>query len=118
MRKNSVVKGIPYFVAAMFLVAFFFSSSIYAADAPSKPSEEKKNPCAMKMVNINKASADEIATLPGIGDKTAKLIVEYRDKNGNFKKPEDIRKVKGVGAKLFEKIKGNITVEEEAASKK
>jgi len=116
MKKNSIVKGILYFVTASFLVTSIFSGSVYAADKPSKPAEEKK--AIDVMVNINKALAEEIATLPGIGDKTAKLIIEYRDKNGGFKKPEDIRKVKGVGKKLFEKIKGNITVEEETEKKK
>ena len=112
MRKNSIAKGILYFVAASFLVISILSGSIYAADEPSKPAGEKK------AVNINKASAEEIAKLHGIGEKTAKLIVEYREKNGGFKKPEDIRKVKGVGKKLFEKIKGNITVEDETEKKK
>ena len=112
MRKNSIAKGILYFVAASFLVISILSGSIYAADAPSKPAVERI------AVNINQASAEEIATLPGIGDKTAKLIIEYREKNGGFKKPEDIKKVKGVGKKLFEKIKGNITVEDETEKMK
>ncbi|MBI3815730.1 MAG: helix-hairpin-helix domain-containing protein [Nitrospinae bacterium] len=116
MRKTFMVKSILYFIVASFLVTSIFSGSVYAADKPSKPAEEKK--AVNIIVNINKASADEIATLPGIGDKTAKLIVEYRDKNGSFKKPEDIRKVKGVGEKLFEKIKGSITVGEETEKKK
>src|SRR3972149_1884885 len=116
MKKNSIVKGILYFVTASFLVTSIFSGSVYAADKPSKPAEEKK--AIDVMVNINKALAEEIATLPGIGDKTAKLIIEYRDKNGGFKKPEDIKKVKGVGKKLFEKIKGNITVEDETEKMK
>lgn len=116
MRKNSAVKGILYFVAASFLVTSILSGSIYAIDKPSKQAEEKK--AVNIIVNINKASAEEIATLPGIGEKTAKLIVDYRDKNGSFKKPEDIRKVKGVGEKLFEKIKESITVGEETEKKK
>ncbi len=113
MKKNSIVKGILCFAAASFLAASILSGSVYAAN---KPAEEKK--AVNIMVNINKASADEMAALPGIGEKTAKLIIEYRNKNGSFKKPEDIRKVKGVGEKLFEKIKGNITVGEETEKKK
>ena len=116
MKKNSIVKGILYFVTASFLAASILSGPVYASDKSSKPAEEKKT--VNIIVNINKAAAEEIAKLPGIGEKTAKLIVEYREKNGGFKKPEDIRKVKGVGKKLFEKIKGNITVEEETEKQK
>lgn len=114
MRKISAVK-IALCLAFTSLAIFIFSA-VYAADKPSKAQEEKK--AVNVIVNINKASVDEIATLPGIGEKTAKLIIEYRDKNGSFKKIEDIRKVKGVGEKLFEKIKGNITVEDETGQKK
>ncbi len=41
-------------------------------------------------IDINKASAEELVQLKGIGPKIAERIVEYRDKNGPFKKPEDI----------------------------
>lgn len=62
-------------------------------------------------VNINKASAQEIAdSLKGIGMAKAKAIVEYRKKNGKFKKPEDIVKVKGVGPGIFAKIKKDVKV--------
>lgn len=50
-------------------------------------------------VNINQASAEEIATLlKGIGLKKAQAIVEYRQQNGDFKTKEDLSLVKGIGA--------------------
>lgn len=62
-------------------------------------------------VNINTASASELSSgLDGIGDVIAKRIVEYREKNGNFKTIEDIKKVSGIGDKKFENIKNHITV--------
>ena len=62
------------------------------------------------VVNINTASATELEALPGIGAKTAARIVEYRQKNGPFKKAEDLMNVRGVGEKSFLKLKAQVTV--------
>ena len=61
-------------------------------------------------MNINTASVAELNGLPGIGTKTAALIVEYRQKNGPFKKIEELMNVKGIGEKSFLKLKPLITV--------
>lgn len=60
-------------------------------------------------VNINTATVDELKSLKGIGNAKAKAIVEYR-KDQNFTSIEDIKKVKGIGAKIFDGIKNDITV--------
>ena len=62
------------------------------------------------IVNINTASATDLEALPGIGAKTAARIVEYRQKNGPFKKIEELMNVRGVGEKNFLKLKPQITV--------
>lgn len=59
-------------------------------------------------VNINTAEADELATLPGIGMKTAQKIIEYRETNGRFNSIEEIMNVSGIGESKFEKIKNCI----------
>jgi len=61
-------------------------------------------------VNINTAPAAELETLPRIGPKVAQRIVDYRTKNGNFKKVEEIMKVQGIGEKVYDQIKDLITV--------
>jgi competence protein ComEA len=61
-------------------------------------------------ININTASATEMEALPGIGAKTAARIIEYRQKNGPFKKIEDLMNVRGIGEKNFLKLKTQITV--------
>ena len=61
-------------------------------------------------VNINTASPSELEALPGIGAKTAARIVEYRQKNGPFKKVEDLMNVRGIGEKNFLRLKPQITV--------
>ena len=68
-------------------------------------------------VNINTASIEELTTLKGIGKSKAEAIIEYR-KEHKFEKIEDIMKVKGIGKKLFEKIKDEISVEDEENKKK
>jgi competence protein ComEA len=66
-------------------------------------------------ININTASAKELDALPGIGAKTAALIVDYRQKNGPFKKVEELMNVRGVGEKSFLKLKPQLTVATAAA---
>ena len=61
-------------------------------------------------INLNTATAAQIATLPGIGPKTADLVVQYRTKNGPFKKIEEVMNVRGIGEKSFLKIKDRLTV--------
>ena len=60
-------------------------------------------------VNINKADLAALQTLPGIGEATARMIIEYRNKTP-FKKPEDLKKVSGIGDAKFERVKAFITV--------
>jgi competence protein ComEA len=62
------------------------------------------------VVNLNTATAADLEALPGIGAKTAARIVEYRQKNGPFKKAEELMNVRGVGEKNFLKLKPQITV--------
>lgn len=57
------------------------------------------------VVQINEAGPHELASLPGIGPKLAERIVEYRNQHGPFRRTEDIQRVKGIGKKMFEKIK-------------
>ena len=67
-------------------------------------------------LNLNTATAAQIATLPGIGPKAAQRIIEYRQKNNGFKKIEELMNVKGIGEKSFLKLKPLITVAEKSAS--
>lgn len=60
-------------------------------------------------ISINSATKEELMTLPGIGEKTALKIIEYR-KAQAFKSIEDIKNVKGIGDKKYEKIKDLIVI--------
>jgi competence protein ComEA len=72
-----------------------------ARQAPAKPAT---------VVNLNTATAAELAQLPGIGPKTAARIIDYRQKKGPFKKAEELMNVQGIGEKSFLKLKSQISV--------
>ena len=64
----------------------------------------------MTKVSINNASIEELMTLPGIGESKAKDIIDYRTKNGPFKKLEDLKNIHGIGENVYNNLKENITL--------
>ena len=98
-------KGIIFSLVLGLLFLFFLSLQMEAAPQASS-----------KKININTASVDELQKLPRIGSSVAQRIVDFRKKNGPFKKIEEIMKVKGIGEKTFEQIKDLITVGAESKS--
>ncbi|MCS7238364.1 MAG: helix-hairpin-helix domain-containing protein [Thermoguttaceae bacterium] len=66
---------------------------------------------ASYQVNINQGDWPEFAVLPGIGEVTAKRIVQYRKERGPFRRVEDLIKVPGVGPKTLEQIRPFLNVE-------
>ena len=76
----------------------------YGEDIPVMEEETKG------LININKATAEELMTLPGIGSSRAADIVSYRTDNGRFQTIEDIMKVSGIKEAAFNKIRNYICV--------
>ena len=62
------------------------------------------------LININQAGAEELMTLPGIGESRAADIIAYRETNGPFAGIEDIKNVSGIKDAVFQKIKDKIVV--------
>ncbi|HUU39635.1 MAG TPA: helix-hairpin-helix domain-containing protein [Desulfatiglandales bacterium] len=87
------------------LLALFLVIALFTAFIPVLLAQE------VQKININKASADELAQLEGIGQKYAERIVEFRTNNGPFKSIEDILNVPGIGPKTYEANKDRITIE-------
>ena len=87
----------------------FAASSASGAQSKASPRSAAK-PASTAVVNLNTASASDLEGLPGIGAKTAARIIEYRQKNGPFKKVEELMNVRGVGEKNFLKLKPQIAV--------
>ena len=65
---------------------------------------------AFATVNLNTATKEELVALPGVGPAKAHAILDYRNSHGPFKSVEEVKDVKGIGAKRFEKLKGELTV--------
>ena len=65
---------------------------------------------ASAALNLNTATKEELIDLPGIGPAKAQAILDYRTANGGFKSVEELKDVKGLGAKRFEKLKADLVV--------
>ena len=61
-------------------------------------------------VNINRASREELMTLPGIGESKADAIIRYREETGTFNSIEEIMKIEGIKEGVFRKIEDRITI--------
>lgn len=61
-------------------------------------------------IDINRATAAELEELPGVGPATAEKIVDDREANGPFTKPEDLMRVPGIGAKKFDAMREQVSV--------
>ena len=79
--------------------------------AASSSKQKKIRPVLRpKSININTANKDELTRLPRIGPKIADRIISYRKTNGPFKNIEEIKNVKGIGSKTFERLAPYIKV--------
>ena len=65
---------------------------------------------ASAKINLNSATAEQLASLPGIGPATARLIIEHRTQMGKFNRIEELLNVKGIGEKKFEALKDFLTL--------
>ena len=110
-----------------FLFVLSFSTQAFANAAPErnaptasvpmgssqeqvKSHHAKAKTSDMQVVNINKADANELATLKGIGLKKAQTIIDYRAQHGDFKTVDELDNVKGISAKTIDKNRSRLTV--------
>lgn len=99
------MKKLQKLVTLLVVVSFLmvFGGTIHGAQKQAADTKSVK-------VNINTAGIDQLVKLPRIGEKIAKRIIEFRTKNGKFKRPQDLMKVKGIGERIFKKFEKMITV--------
>jgi competence protein ComEA len=103
-----------FFSAVMTMaLAVGLTAAPHAQDPkPQTPQSTRRSaqPAISTPININTASASELEALPGVGPAMAARIVEFRAKNGGFKKLEDLMNVMGIGEKTFLKLKPLVTI--------
>ena len=105
-------------VTAAVSVVAAFKTPVSAATVALAPLMESAAPPTAPdgIVDVNIASAAELDTLPGVGEKLAAAIISYREAHGAFRNIEDIMNVPGIGTGKFEKFRDRITVGREAGT--
>ncbi len=91
------------------IVALVLGAQTWLVAQKAQPAKADAG-AAAAVINLNTATAEQLDALPGVGAKMAARIIEYRQKNGPFKKVEDLMNVKGIGEKAFLKMKNQLTV--------
>ncbi|WP_415239145.1 helix-hairpin-helix domain-containing protein [Staphylococcus croceilyticus] len=84
------------------------SSQTTSTNSNVKPSTQ--NNSTLTKVNLNTATESDLLNVPGIGPTKVKEIIEYKQKNGQFNSVDNLKEIKGIGGKTFEKIKDYFTV--------
>ena len=113
MKHEKTVKQV---LGVLVLAAFFFGGlSMIAAEkvlaAQPKATLQLQGQAQPPMVvNVNKATLDELVKVRGIGPVMAQRIIDHRDKNGMFKSIDDLAQVRGIGGNKLQKIKDQVTV--------
>ncbi len=83
--------------------AAFAAMILFAVAAAAKPKPQKP-------IDLNTATLDQLEELPGIGPKMAQRILDFREKSGPFERVTDLRAIRGIGRKRFEKIRPYVSV--------
>jgi len=91
------------------VAALLLGAVLAAAAAPSSARAAEPSGTA-PAVNVNTATAEELQTLPGIGEKRARAIVEAREQRGGFKSVDELVEVKGIGPANLEKLRPRLRV--------
>lgn len=82
---------------------------------PPRSAHEVPPPPMPAALDVNRATEQDFERLPGIGPVLARRIVEYRETRGTFEEVEQLRRVKGIGKKTFERIRRLVAVVPQAA---
>ena len=108
-EKFLITTAVAMFAVIIGYNAFFVPEVKVSLPNPVQDSF-KEDPQKPELVNINTANSEQLQTLNGVGKVVAGRIIEYRETHGGFASTEEIMEVKGIGEKIFERLKNHIKV--------
>ena len=97
-------------IVMLFVALTWLIPCSVAAAPPHRTEPVQASGANSDAININTADMKELMKLEGIGKKVAEKIIEYREHHGLFQKPEEIRKVDGIGSGLWERNRARIVI--------
>lgn len=113
-RKKSIFRRIfqsPFFCAfCICLLSVCFAAFLTSGILPQPNDNANYASSRAVMVNINEADIADLTLLDGIGYARAEDIIRYRQVHGNFRQPEDIMDVPGIGEGIYRRIRNQIQV--------
>ena len=89
-----------------------YPASTEAFERTVAASEPASGPSASEKSELNRATLEELMSLPGIGEVRAQSILEYRQSNGPFRQPSELMNISGIGEGIYEKLRDYVYVEE------
>ncbi len=106
------VKGYKAYIIPHPPVSFDYSAedSLFEAGSQKAVMDTAAVPTRRSKIDLNSATKTELMELPGIGEAMAERIILRREERGRFRTTEELKKVKGIGEKKFEKLKPHIEV--------
>ena len=99
---RSSLGGVALFVLALLMLA--------APPVEAQAPRANEPASAAAKVDLNTATGEELESLPGVGPRTAELIIEYREQHDGFQKIEELMNVRGIGETTFLRLRSLITV--------
>ena len=97
-------------LAIVLILAVLVENSVVATTTAAAETARAATTSSTEKVNINTADAKALTSLTGVSRSLAEKIVKYRDEHGPFRKPDDLRRVDGVGNGVLEKNRQRISV--------
>ena len=79
-------------------------------EAAQAPATSVVQTAPAELIDLNEATAVQLETLPGVGERIAERIIEYRQQNGGFKKIEELMNVRGIGERSFLRLRPLVTL--------
>lgn len=101
-------------IKSLFFIFWMFTSTLFAPTLTCATSQQPQSShvthAVRPVVDVNHATIQQLQSIKGIGPKRAQAIIAYREEHHGVAQIDELKRIKGIGKKLFNKIKKSITV--------